>query len=271
MALTNGEQKIFIWIDFSPETEVTLLHGLQVSLILNKEICLMYHPAKERTKVAEAESRLLGLAEPIARIIGPERVHTFIPSLPLSHILTELAEEYDALLLVAHKNDSKELLPKLPHSGFPFLFVSAKQSPEKCYQKIAVPVGYMKKSKDLALWSSYFARHNGAKVTLIKAMETSDEDKKRVMSNLFSIERLYRNFVFPSEVVECHAPTWKIQKKALEQALGFQQGLLIISFTYSSSLIDRFLGVNDAYVIDHSAELSVMCINSQRDLYTLCG
>jgi len=40
MTLTNGEQKIFIWIDFSPETEVAILHGVQVALILDKEICL---------------------------------------------------------------------------------------------------------------------------------------------------------------------------------------------------------------------------------------
>ncbi len=271
MSLANGEQKIFIWIDFSPETEVVMLHGIQVALILDKEICLIYHPIKESTKVPEAESRLLGLSAPVAQIIGQERVHTFIASLPLSSTLTEMAEEYDALLLVAHKKNSRELLPKLPHSGFPFLFVSANQDLNKNYQNITVPVGYMKKSKDLALWSSYFARHNGAKVSLIKAMETSEEDKKRVMGNLFSIERLYKNFHFPFDIVECHTPTWKIQKKALEHALGIQYGLLIISFTYSSSLPDRFFGVNDAFVIDHSEELSVMCINSQRDLYTLCG
>jgi hypothetical protein len=271
MTLTNGEQKIFIWVDFSPETEATLLHGVQVALILDKEICLIYHPAEESAKVAEAESRLLGLAEPIAQLIGSERVHTFITSLPLSSILTELAEDYDALLLVAHKRNCKELLPKLPHSGFPFLFVSAKQSPEESYHKIALPVGYMKKSKDLALWSSYFARHNGAKVSLIQALETFEEDKRSVLRNLFSIERLFKNFQFPYEIIECHTSSWRIQKKALEHALCFQNGLLIISYTYRSSLFDRLLGINDSSVIDHAEELSVMCINSQRDLYTLCG
>lgn len=271
MSLSNGEQKIFVWIDFTPETEVVLLHGVQVARILEKELCLLYHPGKEKGRVAEAESRLLGLAAPVAQVVGRERVHCHLTTQPLSSTLTELAEEYDALLLVAHKKNSRELLPHLPHSGFPFLFVSEKQHPAVSYQKIALPVGYMKKSKDLALWSSYIARHNGAGVALIKALEQSDEDKKQVMSNLFSIERLFRNFTFPVEVVECHTPTWKIQKKALAHALGYQHGLLIISFTYSASLIDRLMGLDDAYVIDHSEELSVMCINSKRDLYTLCG
>ena len=269
--LANGEQKIFIWVDFSPETEVTILHGIQVALILNKEICLIYHSSGETEKSKFTESGLLELTRPIAKIIGAERVHCHTTSLPLPGILNELAEEYDALLLVAHKSKNRELLPVLPHSGFPFLFVSNHQNQDKCYQKIAVPVGYMKKSKDLALWSSYFARHNGAKVTLLKSIEMFEEDNRMVMNNLFSIERLFRNFSFPFEIVECHTSTWRIQKKSLEHALGYQNGLLIISFTYRSTFIDRFFGINDANVINHSEELSVMCINSQRDLYTFCG
>jgi hypothetical protein len=271
MALDNGEQKIFIWIDFSPETEVTILHGVQVAMILKKEICLIYHHSDKTRDAGEAESRLQKLIEPIAQIVGVERVHHLVALPAVESILTEMAEDYDALLLVAHKKNSKELLRKLPHSGFPFLFVSAKHQLELSYQKIALPVGYMKKSKDLALWSSYFARHNGAKVTLLRTIEMFGEDDRMVMNNLFSIERLFKNFQFPYETVECHTPTWKIQKTALEHALSFQHGLLIISFTYSSSFVDRLFKINDAYVIDHSEELSVMCINSQRDLYTFCS
>ncbi len=271
MDLGNGEQKIFIWIDFSKETEVVILHGVQVAMILNKEICLIGSPAVKNGTVEEAESRLRSLTLPISKILGTGRVHYLITLLPLQSILTEMAEEYDALLLVAHKKNSKELLKQLPHSGFPFLFVSAKDNLDLSYRKIAVPVGYMKKSKDLALWSSYFARHNGGKVTLLKTIEKFGEDNRMVMSNLFSIERLFKNFQFPYEVVECHTSTWKIQKTALEHALGFQQGVLIISFTYSSSFIDRLFKINDAFVIAHSEDLSVMCINSQRDLYTFCS
>lgn len=271
MSLDNGEQKIFIWIDFSPETEVVILHGVQVARILNKDVCLIYHPADKKVLVEEAMSSLQRLTEPIKHIIGEGRVHFLVAVPKLESILTDMAEEYDALLLVAHKKNSKELLRQLPYSGFPFLFVSAKQNMDLSYRKIAIPVGYMKKCKDLALWSSYFARHNGAKVTLLKTIEMFGEDNRMVMSHIFSIERLFKNFQFLYEIVECHTPTWKIQKKALEHALGFQQGLLIISFTYSSSFIDRLFKINDAFVIDHSEDLSVMCINSQRDLYTFCS
>ena len=269
--LANGEQKIFIWIDFSPETEVTILHGVQVAMILEKEICLIHHPGKAGKKTGEAESRLLSLAVPVAEILGKERVHCYLTMKPMSEILTELAEDYDTLVLVAHKKNSKELLPHLPQSGFPFLFVSSLQDPDNSYRRIAVPVGYMKKCKDLALWSSYFGRHNGASITLVKSKESFEEDNRVIMSNLSSITRLFRNFRFPFEIEETGKSSWKIQKSTLEYALGFQNGLLIISFTHRSTFLDRIFKLDDAFVIDHSENLSVMCINSQRDLYTLCG
>lgn len=269
--LANGEQKIFIWVDFSPETEVTILHGVQVAVILEKEVCLIHHPGKVGKKTSEAESRLQALAVPVAEILGSERVHYYITMKPMSETLTELAEEFDTLVLVAHKKNTKELLPHLPHSGFPFLFVSAGPDPEKSYRRIAVPVGYMKKCKDLALWSSYFGRHNWASITLVKSKESFEEDNRVIMSNLSSITRLFRNFSFPFKIVETAQSSWKIQKTALEHALDFQNGLLIISFTHRSTFLDRLFKLDDAYVIEHSENLSVMCINSQRDLYTLCG
>lgn len=269
--LANGEQKIFIWIDFTPETEVAILHGVQIAMILEKEVCLIYHPGKSAKKVEEAESRLLALTVPVVEILGKERVHHYMTTNPLNAVLTELAEEYDTLTLVAHKKNAGELLPHLPHSGFPFLFVSSVEDPDISYRRIAVPVGYMKKCKDLALWSSYFGRHNGARITLVKSKESFEEDNRVVLSNLSSITRLFRNFTFPYEIEESGKSSWKIQKTALEHALGFQNGLLIISFTHRSTLVDRLFKLDDAYVIGHSENLSVMCINSQRDLYTLCG
>ena len=90
------------------------------------------------------------------------------------------------MLLVAHRHNSQELLPQLPHSGLPFLLVSAEQIGEKRYQRIAVPVGCQKKSKDLALWGRYFDRHNGAKISLIHSTNHFEEDKNRVFSIFLS-------------------------------------------------------------------------------------
>ena len=141
MSLTNSEQKIFIWIDFSSETEVAILHGVQVALILDKEICLIYHASDDGLKIEEAESRLIGLTFPLMQTFGSARIHTFVTIHPLDTILTELAEEFDALLLVAPKTKSKELLPKLPHSGFPFYLYQIKSIPKNVIKRLLSRLG----------------------------------------------------------------------------------------------------------------------------------
>lgn len=246
-------------------------HGLQVALILQKEICLICQLLKAQALSESETMKLAAWQKQLAEQVGDNKVHTFLTTKPLEILLTEMAEEYDALLLVAPKTCTRELLPKLPHSGFPFLFVTEKEQIEQCYRTIAVPISYMKKSKDLALWSSYFSRHNGASVSLVKAKARFAEDNRLITSILHSVERLFKNFAFPYTIVETAIPTWKIQKKALEEAKRFPYGLLIISFSHQSTFIDRLLGINDATIINSSETLSVMCINSQRDLYTFCG
>lgn len=270
--MENGEQKIFVWCDFSPEMETAIIHGIQVAVILDKEVCLM-HILNEKSHENQemAEARLRGIAAKIASLAPAIRLHFIVLEKPLHKILTIMAEIYDALLLVAHKKTAPKLLVSLPDAGFPFLFVSAKDDLDSLYKQIVIPVGYMKKSKDLALWGSYFGRHNGASIDVFMASESAEADRNSVKSNFFSIVRLYRNFRFPYQQIESHSPTWKLQKAALNHSLGLRTGLLIISASFKTTFIDRMMGLTEDKVIENSGDLSVMCINSQRDLYTLCG
>lgn len=270
--MENGEQKIFVWCDFSAEMENAIEHGLAIASILGKELCLFHIWTKKLHEDIEmAEAKLRGITAGLVKKSPHTRTHYFVAKGHLHDLLTDLAELYDCILLVAHKNNSQGLLPDLKHSGFPFLFISSKNNIEKNYSKIVVPVGYMKKSKDLALWASYLGRHNGAAVDIYTAAESSGDDMKDVKSNLFSIQRLYNKFNFPFEVIESHCPTWRLQKNALSHTLSLKSGLLIISVSYNTTFIDRMMGLTEEKVIEKSEDLSVMCVNSHRDFYTFCG
>ena len=272
LGMINGEQKIFVWCDFSEEMENAIAHGLMIATILRKELCLLHIWAKKMHENIEmAEAKLRGIAAHVVNLAPTVKVHFIVRHELFSEILTDLAEVYDCILLVAHKNNVPQLLPDLKYSGFPFLFVSSKSCNEKVYTRIVVPVGYMKKSKDLALWASYLGRHNGALVDIFTASESSEGDRKEVKSNLYSIERLYSKFSFPFEVIESHSPTWKLQKIALIHSLSLKCGLLIIAASYKPTFIDKLLGLTEEKVIEKSEDLSVMCVNSQRDFYTFCG
>ena len=269
--MENGEQKIFVWCDFSEEMDDAIAHGLLIASTLRKELCLFHIWAKKlHENIEMAEAKLRGIASEIADTTHV-RIHYFVRKEPFPDLLIDLAELYDCILLVAHKKAVSRILPDLKHSGFPFLFISSKNDLDKIYKKIVVPVGYMKKSKDLALWASYLGRHNGAMVNIFTASESSSGDMKDVKSNLFSIERLYGKFSFPFEVIESHCPTWKLQKTALGHTLSIKTGLLIIAASFKPTFLDKLMGLTEEKVIEKSEDISVMCVNSQRDFYTFCG
>ena len=199
------------------------------------------------------------------------KVKYLVSDQPVVNSLADLAEKYECLVLVAHKVSVPQLLPVLQYAAFPFLFVSAKTNIDKIYKRIVVPVGYMKKSKDLALWASYLSRHNGAMIDIFVADEGWSDDRQVVKSNLLSIQRLYAKFGFPFQVIESHSATWKLQKASLNHALSLNSGMLIVAASSKPTFIDSLLGLTERKVIGRSEELSVMCVNSQRDFYTFCG
>jgi hypothetical protein len=270
--MENGEQKIFVWCNFSEGMDDAILHGMMIALTLQKELCLFHQLDRKLHESSEmAEARLRGSASKISPLLSTIKVKYLVSDQNINDSMTALAELYECLVLVAHKVSVPQLLPILQYSPFPFLFVSAKTNIEQIYKKIVVPVGYMKKSKDLALWASYLGRHNGAMIDIFVADEGGSADHKVVESNLFSIQRLYGKFRFPFQVIESHTPTWKLQKASLNHALGLKWGMLIIAASFKPTFLDSMLGLTEEKVIGKSEELSIMCVNSRRDFYTFCG
>jgi len=249
-----------------------IIHGMMIAITLRKELCLFHLLDKRVHETIEiAEARLRGVAAKISPLMSTVSVKYFVKDQPIKLSLDQLAQLYECLVLVAHKVSALQLLPVLEHAAFPFLFVSAKTNIEPIYKRIVVPVGYMKKCKDLALWASYLGRHNGAMIDIFTAEEGWQADQQVVKNNIFSIKRLYGKFRFPFQVVESHTSTWKLQKAALEHALGLKSAMLIVSASFKPTIIDSLLGLTERKVISRSEDLSVMCVNSQVDFYTFCG
>ncbi len=270
--MENGEQKIFVWCNFAQGMDDAILHGIIIASILQKELCLFHVlDPKQHERIEIAEARLRSSVSKISDNLSTVKVKFLVTEQELIKSLDDLAERYECLVLVAHKTSAFHLLSVLHYAAFPFLFVSAQSNLNQIYKQIIIPVGYMKKSKDLALWASYLGRHNSSQIDLFEALEGWEQDQKLVKNNLFSIQRFYSKFNFPVHVIESHTPTWKLQKASLAHALTFKFAMLIVASSYKTTLLDSWLGLTEAKVILKSEDISVMCVNSRRDFYTLCN
>ena len=271
--MADMEQKIVVWCDFSPGMNAALVHGIYLASILKKELLLLHLIEKSHQEdKLMAEAKMRGVAGRTSDIIPSVRVRYLVRDHELSHsVLMDLAEGYDAILMTAGKTSASKLLPRLKQSGFPFLFVDGEEQVEQFYKRLVIPVGYMRRSKDLALWASYIGRNNQALVDLLAAREPGAEDKRNVEKNLSAIEVLFDKFTFPYQVIESSSQTWKLSKSAVEHALGISEALLIVSGNDKTTFIDNWLGLTVSKLLRKSGNVPVMCINSYLDLYTLCG
>jgi hypothetical protein len=270
--MENGEQKIFVWCDFTQGIEEAILHGFLIASILKKELCLIHLLEVDDENLAQSYSnRLKKIVSELGLLSDPVIIRYLVVKQDLITTLVDLAELYECLALVAHKDIAPVLLPYLQFAAFPFLFVSAKTNIEPIYKNIVVPVGYMKKCKDLALWASYLGRHNSAQINLYVSDDGKGNDQITVKNNLFSIQRFYNKFNFPSQVIQSASPTWKLQKASLAYAFSETNALLIIAGSYHTTFLDSLLGLTELKVIRNSHDLSVMCVNSQLDFYSICN
>ena len=271
--MADMEQKIVVWCDFSPGMNAALIHGIYLASVLKKELLLLHliTPSHQEDKLM-AEAKMRGVAGKTSDMIPSVRVRYLVREHALSQeMLQDLSEVYDVILMTAGKSSSKQLLPKLKLSGFPFLFVDGEEEVEKWYKRLVIPVGYMRRSKDLALWASYIGRNNHALVDLMAAREPGSDDRKSVEKNLSAIEVLFDKFSFPYQIIESSSQTWKLSKSALEHALTISEALLIVSGNDKTTFIDDWLGLTIRKLLRQSGNIPVMCINSYLDLYTLCG
>jgi len=270
--MENGEQKIFVWCDFSDGMEVSIVHGLLIASILKKELCLLHLLKQEDEEVAfNYIERLKAIVTEISSISSQVVVRYWVVKQDIINSLVDLAERYECLALVAHKKNTASLLPYLQFAAFPFLFVSATIDIEPIYKNLVVPVGYMKKCKDLALWASYLGRNNAAHINLYLSNDGAGNDQRTVQNNLFSIQRFYDKFSFPSSVIQSQSPTWRLQKSSLKYALTQSKAMLVIAGSYQTTFVDSLLGLTELKVIGNSQDLSVLCVNSQLDFYTFCN
>ena len=270
--MENGEQKIFVWCNFAQGMDDAILHGIIIASILQKELCLFHVlDPKQHERIEIAEARLRSSVSKISDNLSTVKVKFLVTEQELIKSLDDLAERYECLVLVAHKTSAFHLLSVLHYAAFPFLFVSATIDIEPIYKNLVVPVGYMKKCKDLALWASYLGRNNAAHINLYLSNDGAGNDQRTVQNNLFSIQRFYDKFSFPSSVIQSQSPTWRLQKSSLKYALTQPKAMLVIAGSYQTTFVDSLLGLTELKVIGNSQDLSVLCVNSQLDFYTFCN
>ncbi len=266
-----SEQRIMVLCDFSESMNDAIVHGVRMSGIFQKELCL-FHPLHQKGK-----SDKLVVQKALTKIIHKlknDLPHISISSLTLKGNLTQcidrIANKYDGIMLVLTSEKVKKKLPALQISQIPFLFVNSSQEHSLNYRNPILPVDFRKVMKDTSLWASYFGRFNQANTTVLAATEKNKDDAKMISKNLKFIEKFLMKFSLDFQIQKTPKGSFKLPFEALNQCRQNHYDLLIIPSSKHISLIDLVIGLPEAKIIKKAQQLPVLCINPKRDMYILC-
>ncbi|HPF51262.1 MAG TPA: hypothetical protein PK335_06780 [Draconibacterium sp.] len=263
------EQKILVIIEQGDNDQSLIKHGIKLAFIFKKELCLFFHASSGKKQQSEARELLNNYAR---------RIKSEIPVLPVSSLVLfgdkssvpdVLAEDHEAILLVANAENFRKYTSMLAESPIPFLFVHS-QSEMIDYNHLIQPIDMRKENSDGSLWCSYFGRFNQAEIVAVAAKDTTKEAQSGVAKNVLLTKKLYQKFSIEHKIYKGTRSSFRNSYEALELAHVSDCNLFVMLGSSSVTPLDYLVGLPERKIIKRAGKLPVMVINPRRDNYILC-
>lgn len=264
------EQRIGVWFGSEEIPEIQIEHASTLANIMRKELCF-FHISKEKSAHSTVLKNMNTVKERILKEDPVQRVTVEVIEGDYEESLIKAIEDLDLLLIVFDKQKDYKILHSFSTTSVPYLFTDKNVDINKAFQNIVFSIGYIKRSKDAALWASYIARYNKTNVTLLKASDSDEDDQKIVKAHMYSVENLFEKFDFSYEIKDLGKPSWRMVNATYRKAHTLDSGLIIIALSLDNDFITRMIPYYYRRHLIRSKETPLLLINSKRDLYTMCG
>jgi len=263
------EQKILVITEQGDNDRSLIKHGIKLAFIFKKELCLFFHASSGKKKHSEAKELLNNYAKSIKSEIPQLPVSSLVLFGNKSSVPDVLAEDHEAILLVANAENFRKYTSMLTESPVPFLFVHS-QSEIIDYNHLVQPIDMRKENSDGSLWCSYFGRFNQAEVVAVAAKDTTKEAQSGVAKNVLLTKKLYQKFSIEHKIYKGTRSSFRNSYEALELAHASDCNLFVMLGSSSVTPLDYLVGLPERKIIKRAGKLPVMVINPRRDNYILC-
>lgn len=264
-------QKIVVLLSFTEDDKNLILNGIRIATIFRKELCLCYnYSKKEKSKKEEIKEKLKNYLNPVKNELPVLKISTLLLSESLIILPDKLADDFEAILMVAGSGDFQKYAKSVGESPVPFLFVNPKLDLIPEFKKLILPVDWRQEIRDCVLWCSYFGRFNSSGIIVVAANDKSKDDKNQVNMNVALSMKLFRKFKIEHKIFRGTKSSLKNSFEALELALSSQSDLLVILGSSVITPIDLLLGLSEKKILKKAGNLPVLVVNPRKDNYILC-
>jgi hypothetical protein len=262
------EQKIIVFTTLTAADRNLILAGTRLSMIFKKELCLVYRLQKRENKDAVKEK----LAEYILTLKNE------LPELKASILLTVhklrnipdiLADDHEAIILVANSLQFKKYAQAVTESPIPFLFINP-HMPLTGFKKVVVPIDFRKETSDTLLWCSWFGRFNQSEIIALAAGDKGKDSKLAVNHNIVQAKKLFQKTGVSYQILRGRKSSLQNSFEAAEFARSSESELMVLLGSSVVTLLDLLIGLPERKIISSAGNMAILLVNPRRDNYILC-
>jgi hypothetical protein len=264
------EQKIVVFVSFSQADKNLILTGIKLAGIFSKELCLAYRiRKKETTKREFFRQKLTEFILPLKKEISGLKTSVLLIGEKLRDVPDILADEYEAIILVADSAEYKKYASAVTESPVPFLFINS-QSSLSAFKKLILPIDVRRENSDSALWCSWFGRFNKSEITAVAANEKSKDSLQLISRNVLLTKKLLQKSGVLHKIYKGKKSSFKNSYEALDFAISSDADLLVLLGSSVITPLDWLIGLPERKIIQNAGKMPVLLVNPRRDNYIMC-
>jgi len=264
-------QKIIVFLTLSKTDKNLILNGIRIATIFKKELCLCYnYSKKEKNEKEQFKEKLTSYLNPVKNELPGLKISTLLLSESLTNLPEKLADDFEAILMIAGSGEFKKYAKSVAESSVPFLFVNEKEEDFSEFKKLILPIDLRHENSDSAIWCSYFGRFNSSGVIVVAANDKGKEEQKQVTVNVALSKKLFQKFRIEHKIFRGTKSSLQNSYEALELALSSKSDLLVILGSSVITPLDLLIGLPEKKIIGRAGNLPVLIVNPRKDNYILC-
>ena len=265
------EQKIVVLLSLSSTDKNLIMNGIRIATIFGKELCLCYnHSKKEKNEKESLKNKISSYLNPVKNELPGLRISTLLLSEKLTNLPEKLADDFEAIFMIAGASEFSKYAKSVAESPVPFLFVHENGEKYSEFKKLILPIDLRKENADSMLWCSYFGRFNSSAIVVVAANDKDKDEQKQLTMNIAICKKLFQKFKIEHKIFRGTKSSLQNSFEALDLAQSSESDLLVILGSTTITPLDLLIGLPEKKIINRAENLPVLIINSRKDNYILC-
>jgi nucleotide-binding universal stress UspA family protein len=267
---------LLVPIDFSPVTEKALEHACILAQKSSEEIHLLHVIKNTEEYLANELLHKLELLAKKYRVQFGIKIIPYIENGNIFNTISEFSLAQKSKLIVMGTHGVKGIqhltgafaVKVILSSKIPVIITQLESQPPKQFEKVLIPIHESEEIKLKLLKVVEFAKMTGARIVLFEKAAKQELEQIKIKLNANFLKKHLEQHQIKVELIHMKESASDFSKAYIKAAKELNANLIVILTTPEKGIKEYVLGPIEQQVINNTARIPVMCINTLQTIYS---